>query len=406
MRVQVVRHLFGFGLALLVSLTMPLITRAQDSSFEYGEIDGLFEQTEKPKGYWSFGQLDQAFARYSEAKARLSENVGFTYLIEDRLIMQWANGASIYDNELNLIARQELMSQGAGGLTFNLWGQFANSLDGTTGGAFQNHLGILSPLNGGNSGPATSNQILQMAAFEYVHPGEHWRVQAGKLSLRTLVNLNRYANGDSEMFFSPMLGNNPVVPYTALLGLGVYGQYRTDLWSIAGLVRAPDTELGLTTDAWQNGHRGYVIEAALTPTIRGLGPGEYRLTWSLDEANATLPRMETWSISADQDIGPRIGAFVRYATADVTFRDFQQRAALGFQVKEPFGFPEDRLGVGAWWGEPTNPTLNDERGIEVFYRAQVSPFLQITPDVQIVFDPALSPAKTEIIFGLRLRLAL
>lgn len=378
---------------------------AEETGFEYGEISGLFEPAGERDGYLSFGVLDQVFESYSDWKAGLQAQ-GFSFMIEDRLINQWGDGAEVYDNELNIIARQEFLRSAPGSLSVNVWGQFATSIGGRTAGRFQTDLGVLSPLNGGNSGPDTSNQILQMLAVEYITPNDRWRFQAGKLALRTLVNLNRYANGDSEMFFSPMLGNNPVVPYTALLGLGVFAEYRSDLWRVSALARAPDTELGLSGDAWSAGNRGYVVEAALTPTISGWGEGIYRLTWSLDEANATFPRMETWSISADQDIGPHIGAFARYAQADTTFRDFQRRAALGLQVKKPFGFTHDRLGIGGWWGDPTNTTLRDERGIEVFYNAQVTPYLQITPDVQLVFDPANSTANSKVVFGLRLRLAL
>ena len=399
------RHLTVF-LSTLGVLVCPTVSHTETVGFEYGEIAGVFEPAGERDGYLSFGSLDQAYDSYADWKTALQRDHGFSFMIEDRLINQWGDGAEVYDNELNIIARQELFRSSPGTVSLNIWGQFANSLGGHTAGQFQTDLGILSPLNGGNSGPDTSNQILQMLAVEYVSPDERWRLQAGKLALRTLVNLNRYANGDSEMFFSPMLGNNPVVPYTALLGLGVFGEYRHDLWRVSALVRAPDTELGLSTDAWQAGNRGYVVEAALTPELPGLGDGVYRLTWSLDEANATFPRMETWSLSLDQDIGPRLGAFARWAQADTTFRDFKRRAALGFQVKKPFGLTHDRIGVGGWWGDPTNPTLRQERGIEIFYNAQITPYLQITPDIQVVFDPANSTASSEVILGLRLRLLL
>lgn len=399
------RHVAVFFSALGV-LAGPTISHAETVGFEYGEIAGVFEPAGERDGYLSFGSLDRFYDSYADWKTALQRDHGFSFMIEDRLINQWGDDAEVYDNELNLIARQELFRSSPGTVSLNIWGQFANSLGGHTVGQFQTDLGILSPLNGGNSGPDTSNQILHMLAVEYISPDERWRLQAGKLALRTLVNLNRYANGDSEMFFSPMLGNNPVVPYTALLGLGVFAEYRSDLWRLSALVRAPDTELGLSTDAWQAGHRGYVVEAALTPKFPGLGDGIYRLTWSLDEANTTFPRMETWSLSLDQDIGARIGAFARYAQADTTFRDFKRRAALGFQVKKPFGLTHDRFGVGGWWGDPTDPALRQERGIEVFYNAQITPYLQVTPDIQVVFDPANSTASSEVILGLRLRLQL
>lgn len=374
--------------------------------FDYGEMSGVFEDPGEKDGYLSFGPLDRAHDAYAGWKTGLAENHGFSFMIEDRLISQWGEGASILDNELNLIFRGEILRERPGSLSWNVWGQFADSVGGTTVSEFQQDLGILSPLNGGNGGPETSNDILQMAMLEYVSPDERWRFQVGKLALRTLVNLNRYANGDSEMFFSPMLGNNPVVPYMALLGVGAYAQYRTELFSVSGVMRAPDTELGFSLDSWETGHRGYIVELAFTPDIPRLGEGNYRLTWSLDEETDLLPKMETWSFSADQDFGERIGAFFRYAWADTTFRDFDRRLAAGFQVKKPFGFSHDRLGVGYWLGRPTDDSLADEQGLELYYKAQISPFLEITPDIQFIRDPAFSDADRETVFGLRLRVKL
>ncbi len=137
-----------------------------------------------------------------------------------------------------------------------------------------------------------------------------------------------------------------------------------------------------------------------------LGYGEYRLTLSRLIENGSLPQGDTFSVSADQDFGDRLGAFFRYAHADDTFRDFRKRIAAGLIVKRPLGFEYDRAGFGAWHGTPTDQSLRTETGVEIYYRAQVSPFLQITPDIQIVFDPANSTRSSEVILGLRLRIEL
>lgn len=382
--------------------------RADDAHprFDYGEISGVFEPPSTREGYLSFGRLGRAYEGYAAWKSEFSQKNSISWLIEDRMILQSGRNADIADNELNLIGRYEFARASPASWSINVWGQFANTLGNTTQSAFQAELGVLSPLNGGNSGPDKSNQILQMLAFEYINPAETLRFQAGKLAVRTLINLNRYAHGDSDSFFTPMLGNNPVVPYTALLGLGIFGQYRADNWYLSGLVRAPDGNLGLSTSAWQNGSREYIVEAALTPTIPALGYGEYRLTLSRLIENGSLPRVDTFSLSADQDFGDRLGGFFRYAQADDTFRGFRKRIAAGLIVKRPMGFEHDRAGFGVWHGTPTDKSLRSETGFEFYYRAQVSPFLQITPDIQIVFDPANSTRSSEVILGLRLRVEL
>ena len=392
--------------ALFSSFGLPAAASDEHQRFDYGEAAGLFEKPENREGYLSFGPLDRAYVNYARWKSESVSRTGFSWLIEDRLISQWGRDSSIFDNELNLIGRLEFARQSPASWSLNIWGQFANTLGSTTQSEFQNDLGVLSPLNGGNSGPDRANQILQMLSLEYINPDETLRFQVGKLAVRTLMNLNRYAHGDSDSFFSPMLGNNPVVPYTALLGLGLFGQYRADSWYLSGLVRAPDTELGLSTFAWRAGSREYLVEAALTPTVSGIGYGVYRLAWSRLEDTDSLPQVDTLSFSADQDLGERFGGFFRYARANDTFRDFKTRAAAGLIVKQPFGFQHDRIGFGAWYGNPSDPALHSEKGVEVFYRAQISPALQLTPDLQVVFDPANSTRSSEIILGLRVRLEL
>jgi hypothetical protein len=380
---------------------------AQDASrFDYGEIEPLFEPSGVRDGYVDFGSLGKSIDRYFDWKSAFADRTGFNYVIENRTILQWGDGATVQDNELNLIGRWDFADGTAiGDLSFNVWGQFANSLGENTSGDFQTALGVLSPLNGGNSGPDHNNQILQMFAVEGIVV-DRFRWQVGKLSTRTLVNLNRLAHGDSETFFSPMLGNNPVVPYTALLGIGAFAQWRADSWYVSGLVRAPDTELGLSTSALEAGEVEYIGEFALTPTIPGLGYGEYRLTWSYLVESDDFQNVTTFSASFDQDIGDRFGAFFRYAEADNTFRDFRRRVAGGAQIKQPFGLAHDRIGIGIWNGTPTDPTLDDERGIEAFYNAQVGDWIQITPNIQHVRNPAFSASTSETVFGLRLRIAL
>jgi hypothetical protein len=171
------------------------------------------------------------------------------------------------------------------------------------------------------------------------------------------------------------------------------------------LVRAADTEKGISSDAIEDGDFAYIGEIALTPTIEGLGYGEYRLTLSYDEETDTRPDVFTVSASLDQDFGERYGGFFRFAHGEDTFRAFENRVAAGFQLKKPFDFSFDRFGVGAWWGDPAASALDDELGLEIFYKAQVKRFVEITPNFQLVHDPALSNDDIEAVAGLRLRVA-
>lgn len=69
----------------------------------------------------------------------------------------------------------------------------------------------------------------------------------------------------------------------------------------------------------------------------------------------------------------------------------------------------DVLGIGLNWGRPSEetfgPALRDQYTAELFYRLHLLPHLTITPDVQLVVNPALNPSEDQIwVFGLRARL--
>lgn len=66
----------------------------------------------------------------------------------------------------------------------------------------------------------------------------------------------------------------------------------------------------------------------------------------------------------------------------------------------------DAAGIGVSWGKPADGTLRDQFTSEFFYRFQLTQFLAITPDVQLIVDPALNPSEDVLaLFGLRMRAA-
>ena len=111
------------------------------------------------------------------------------------------------------------------------------------------------------------------------------------------------------------------------------------------------------------------------------------------------------SLSFDQDVGDRVGAFFRFATSDDTFRTFDRRIATGIQLKEPFGFVNDRIGAGLWWGSPADSALRSETGIDLFWKFQIARFMEVSAGAQWIFDPAIRTDKDSVTLGqLRLRL--
>ena len=77
-------------------------------------------------------------------------------------------------------------------------------------------------------------------------------------------------------------------------------------------------------------------------------------------------------------------------------------AGIGYYIKER----SDLIGFGLNWGKPSKSGLNDQYTTELFYRLQLSPNFAITPDVQLLINPANNLDEDIIlVFGLRARLS-
>ena len=83
---------------------------------------------------------------------------------------------------------------------------------------------------------------------------------------------------------------------------------------------------------------------------------------------------------------------------------FRKIVTAGFGLEDPFDNPGDEFGVAAAWAQPSDPQLSDEWVIESFYRIQLSPTLQLTPDLQFIINPSSGTKDVVVVGGLRLRI--
>jgi porin len=126
--------------------------------------------------------------------------------------------------------------------------------------------------------------------------------------------------------------------------------------------------------------------------------------WHVDpRQNAGAP--EGWGVAftAQKFLCDKWLPFFRfgYADGDAALMQTTFSTGLGLQREN-----RDVAGIGLSWGSPADGTLRDQFTSEFFYRFQLTQFLAVTPDVQLIVDPALNP-NTDVLalFGVRLRAA-
>jgi porin len=124
--------------------------------------------------------------------------------------------------------------------------------------------------------------------------------------------------------------------------------------------------------------------------------------WHSDARNAA-GSPEGWGVAftAQKFLCDKWLPFFRfgYADGDAALMQTTFSTGLGLQREN-----RDVAGVGLSWGSPADGTLRDQFTSEFFYRFQLTQFLAVTPDVQLIIDPALNP-NTDVLalFGVRLR---
>ena len=95
--------------------------------------------------------------------------------------------------------------------------------------------------------------------------------------------------------------------------------------------------------------------------------------------------------------------FFRFGYSDGDAALMQTTFSTGLGLKRE---NNDVAGIGFSWGKSTDGTLRDQFTSELFYRFQLTQFLAVTPDVQLIVAPALNPNVDVLaFFGIRLRAA-
>ncbi len=203
------------------------------------------------------------------------------------------------------------------------------------------------------------------------------------------------------------------LPNDALLGFAVAAMVTDKLYVIGGFgdTNSDPTEPWDGFDTFFDDHEYFShFEVGWTTSHDRIYFDNVHFTvWHADE-RIQAGVQDDWGInfSFSHYVRDRWMPFVRAGWADKALAFMKKSASAGIAFQPVPG--RDLLGIGVNWGEPADSfgtALDDQYAVEVFYRLQLSDELAITPDVQLLLDPALNPQESSVlVYGLRLRLAL
>jgi carbohydrate-selective porin OprB len=251
-----------------------------------------------------------------------------------------------------------------------------------------------------------------------------WILLAGRIDQSDYFDANRAANDGFGQFLAFAFENNLSIPWSTYGSFG--GLLRVQLkkrrYLLASIGAAGNEDPRIPWSAEGQDGWNQVIEFGAAYDLAGLGRGHIRVTpWhsrvpgasgfglalNLDQALGT-PRWGAGPTGPGRSAsGPMVG-FFRAGVGEPAVTPVQTFVSAGAVLQQPFGRARDALGLGFAWSKPSPGAGQRSEGlIETYYRFALSPAVSLTPDLQIVINPAQdSDATTVAVLGLRLHLKL
>ncbi len=255
-------------------------------------------------------------------------------------------------------------------------------------------------------------------------------LKVGKIDFTGIFDTSAYADDETSQFLNGAFVDDPTIPFPDY-SLGVVLCYNlTDSWYIMGGVadaQADRRTTGFGTAFDGKGYFLYIFEIGLAPELdsaNGPMPGEYRAgLWNDPQPKENSDSSKNYRddvgfyLSCDQMLAKEnadpedsqcLGAFFRYGYADSKRNDITNFWSVGFQYQGLIeGRDDDILGIGFAQGifsnqASTTYTDDHENAFELYYNAQVKPWLNISPSVQYVGNPGGDKTVSDaVILGVR-----
>lgn len=268
-------------------------------------------------------------------------------------------------------------------------------------------------------------------------------IRLGKLLTTVdLFDVNAYAGSQFTQFSNTALVSNPVIPSSK--GIGAFLKVWPLDWAYFQM-GAMDPEQRLTRTGFDTAFHGVdhfraYWEFGMTPKFngpRGKLPGNYRFGTWYDPAVKTVFKRDplgvlpdtrrtgdvgfytnfdqlVWKEKADAKDKQGLGLFARYGFAHGEVNRVNHAWSTGAQYegllpdrdKDVLGFGVAQLMLSEQYRHNVRAAADRETVYELYYAIHVTPWLVLTPDVQIITNPGGDKtARDSIVGGVRVRVA-
>jgi hypothetical protein len=355
-----------------------------------------------------FNPFPATLEKYISLNQRLWNDFGFSYFYKPTLMTQASgrpNNNLTTNFQHNILAYWRMVENDEIG-TLALVGSVlqVRQISSTNGIQFMNALGM----NFSPSDSVTDVDALKALYLRHDLPGGIFNYRVGQVELSGVQGSCNYACDDTSTFFSGPLSAFPANSLPGQ-GMGFIGEaHLTGTVSIeAGIADARgdgtvDPSRPFDTNEW-----AYAGALIVDNPFADIGDGRARLAYyhvGTTQKDTTTPVRGTDGLAFiyEQDIGDH-GYFLKAATAWGRQAGAAHTAAGGMVWKKPFGYEEDRWGLGIGWVSPSANNTNDEYVAETYYRMQLTPTFQGTLGLMAVINPSNISSNLEGVANFRVQ---
>ena len=354
-------------------------------------------------------RLQQRFARWYQLKEQINQNRGLQFNIDESIFYQAATDSLGEHDAASGLVR-----------IYGQWELF---------GRETNHSGMLvfkgenrhrmatalTPFDLGFEAGSILPTGTFFSEFDYGVTNLFWKqylcdrriaMAVGKIDVTDFVDVYAMLNPLTH-FINLAFSTNPTIAVPNQgLGMAVGGMITDRLYIQSGVADAngQPTRAGFDTFFEDTEYFSYVEFGATSSQDRLYLDNVHLTLWHADaRQQVASPEGHGIAITAQKYVNEKWLPFFRCGYSDGDAALMQTTFSTGIGVLRN---NNDVAGIGLSWGKPATGSLRDQFTSEMFYRFQLTQFLAVTPDVQLIVDPALNPNVDVLaLFGIRLRAA-
>jgi len=209
----------------------------------------------------------------------------------------------------------------------------------------------------------------------------------GKIDVSTIMNVHAY-DSQNHFFLNESFSGDPATGVPAN-GLGIVAGTKLSkrAYVIVGIADANAVRTSLGFDTLFHYHEFfYAVELGLTTDIlKHEADNIHIMFWHSDPQSAKEKAGDSGlGFVAQKNITSRALIFTTISINTGNSLPYKKTITGGIVIKRPFMQPFSLIGLALSYGQSREHTIKNEFISELFYRIQLTPYSQLTPDIQLI----------------------